>query len=133
MWECPYNGIEGYSCGRYRDDARLVCSGMYVGYSYVINQQMALEGCCNCVILGRLCINAVHAHPGSHLAWYLFCLYLLKCFPTPFRLHYSVLNRHAGSEPGQYGAKKIGPTNRLRCRSFAAAIDLCHRSIYAIN
>ena len=28
LWECPHNGIEGYSCGRRRDDARLICYGM---------------------------------------------------------------------------------------------------------
>lgn len=29
VWECPHNGIEGYSCGYNRDDARLLCSGKY--------------------------------------------------------------------------------------------------------
>ena len=33
VWECPHNGIEGYSCGHYRDDARLTCSACMFGYN----------------------------------------------------------------------------------------------------
>ena len=31
VWECPHNGIKGYSCGRHRsrDDAQVICSGMH--------------------------------------------------------------------------------------------------------
>ena len=37
VWECPHNGIEGYSCGYNRDDARLICSGMYVWLCMMFN------------------------------------------------------------------------------------------------
>ena len=39
IWDCPYNGITGYSC-HHRDDASIICHGEIIEKSNILNFYM---------------------------------------------------------------------------------------------
>ena len=82
MWECPHNGIEGYSCNHYQD-ASVICQGTSSSYINCSNKGFFYSVAWPSSLAMAICEKAYTVFTFLHVAEYLLLLQpVYTCLPA---------------------------------------------------